>query len=114
MGRDLSEMKCVACEGGIPPLSREEAERFLNDLPAGSGWRLSEDAKKISREFAFKNFREAVAFVDRVADIAEQEGHHPDIKIFSYKKVLIELSTHAIGGLSQNDFILAAKIGKMV
>lgn len=119
MARDpseLSEMKCVACEGGTPPLTRESGEKLLGELSAHApvSWQISPDAKKISAEFVFKNFKEAVSFVDKVAEIAEEEQHHPDIKIFAYKKVLIEISTHAIGGLSQNDFILAAKINKLV
>ena len=73
------------------------------------GWELSADAKKISRKYKFKNFKEALVFVNKIGDIAEAEGHHPDLS-FGWGKVTIELMTHAIGGLSENDFILAAKI----
>ena len=76
------------------------------------GWELDEGAKQISKQFKFRDFIGAVNFVNNVADIAESEGHHPDIKI-NYNKVLLELSTHAIGGLSENDFILAAKVDAM-
>lgn len=106
---DLASKKCVACEGGVPPLSREEAEGLRAQTP---GWRMAEDARSISRDLKFKDFKEAMGFVSRVADLAESEGHHPDIHI-SYNKVRLDLSTHAIGGLSENDFILAAKIGRI-
>ena len=103
---DLLKKKCVPCEGGVKAFTREEAEIFF---PQVSGWVLDKDAKKISKEFKFKDFIGAVNFVNSIAEIAEEEGHHPDIHIF-YNKVLLELSTHSIGGLSENDFILAAKI----
>ena len=103
---DLLKKKCVPCEGGAKPLIRSEAEDYLAEV---SGWVLDQDAKKISKEFKFKDFIGAINFVERVADVAEMEGHHPDIHIH-YNKVLLELSTHAIGGLSENDFIVAAKI----
>lgn len=103
---DLASKKCVPCEGGVPPLARSEAERYLLDLP---GWLLAADSKKIFREFIFKDFKEAMRFVNAVAKIAESEGHHPDIYI-SWNRVRLELWTHSIAGLSENDFILAAKI----
>lgn len=102
---DLATRKCVPCEGGMPPLTAEQAKELLGKVNA---WQLS-DAKEISKEFRFKNFRQAMAFVNKVAEVAEGEGHHPDIYIF-YNRVRFSLSTHAIGGLSENDFILAAKI----
>ncbi len=74
-----------------------------------SGWTLSDDVKQISKEYKFKDFLGAVNFVNKISEIAEEEGHHPDIHIF-YNRVRLELSTHSIGGLSENDFILAAKI----
>lgn len=73
------------------------------------GWMLRDDGKEISREFTFKDFKEAMAFVNEVAEIAEREGHHPDIHV-RWNKVRLDLSTHAIGGLSTNDFIVAAKV----
>ncbi len=103
---NLLNKKCVPCEGGTPPLTAEEIEKYL---PEVSDWEVLED-KKINREFKFKDFKEAMAFVNKVADLAESEGHHPDICLHSWNKVRLELSTHAIGGLSENDFILAAKI----
>ena len=107
---DLSQKKCVPCEGGEMPLGEESAKE-LKKLIA-TEWVLHE--KNITRSFEFNNFKEAVAFVNKVVDIAESEGHHPDINIHSYKKVDIDLSTHAINGQSGNDFILAAKIDKLV
>lgn len=103
----LTEQKCVVCEGGVPPLSRAEANSLMKQTP---GWKISDDAKKISRKYEFKNFKEALAFVDRVGALAESESHHPNIHMDDFKFVTIELWTHAIDGLSQNDFILAAKI----
>src|SRR5438105_7909605 len=104
---NLLKKKCVPCEKkGMKPLSREDAEDYLDEI---SGWTLDKDAKIISKEYKFIDFIGAINFVNLVSDIAEEEGHHPDIHIH-YNKVLLELSTHAIGGLSENDFILAAKI----
>jgi 4a-hydroxytetrahydrobiopterin dehydratase len=106
MTDNLLNKKCVPCEGGMKAFTREEAEVFF---PQVSGWIIDKEAKKISKEFMFKDFVEAMNFINNVAKIAEAEGHHPDIHVF-YNKVTLELSTHAIGGLSENDFILAAKI----
>lgn len=104
---ELAKRKCVPCEGGIQPFSPEEAQTYLEEL--GDGWGLVDTRKKLRKEFSFRDFKEAIAFVNRVAEVAEEEGHHPDMHVF-YNKVVIELWTHAIGGLSENDFILAAKI----
>lgn len=90
-------------------MTRTEAEKYL---PEVYGWELSRDAKSISRKFTFENFKQAVAFVNKVADLAEEEDHHPDVLI-NYKRVTFTLTTHAIGGLSENDFILAAKINNL-
>ena len=103
---DLTQKKCVACEGGQPPATRDEAEILMKQL---KGWTLSGDARWISKEFKFKDFAEALAFTDKVGAIAEGDGHHPDIQL-SWGKVVIELTTHAIKGLSENDFIIAAKV----
>ena len=105
--KNLLRSKCVACEGkGILPIDRAEAEEYLIQV---EGWTLSEDAKHIIKVYKFKDFIGAINFVNKVADIAESKGHHPDIKI-NYNKVILELWTHAIGGLSENDFIVAAKV----
>jgi len=105
--KNLIKKICVSCEGkGIKPLSRADAQDYLDEV---IGWTLDQDTKKISKEYKFRDFIGAINFVEKVADIAEMEGHHPDIHIH-YNKVLLELSTHAIGGLSENDFIVATKI----
>jgi len=107
MKNDLLKSKCVACEGkGILPINRKEAEEYLAQV---EGWTLSEDAKHIVKVYKFKDFIGAINFVNKVAEIAESEGHHPDIKI-NYNKVTLDLWTHAIGGLFKNDFIVAAKV----
>lgn len=107
---DLSAKKCVPCEGGDPPLARIEVEKLLEEVPE---WKLSEDGiLKIERSFKFKDYKQALSFVNKVGEIAESEGHHPNIS-FTWGKVDITLWTHAVGGLSENDFILAAKIDKI-
>lgn len=103
---ELAQKKCVACEGNVAPFNREEAQVLMKQL---SGWTLSGDDRWISKEFKFKDFAEALAFVNKVGRVAEEEGHHPDVQV-SWGKVVTELTTHAIDGLSENDFILAAKI----
>jgi len=107
---DFSQQHCVPCEGGIAPLSTEDAKGILEYV---QGWTLDGEGKKISRDFMFKDFKEALAFVNKVGEIAEGEGHHPDIYLW-WNKVRLELSTHAIGGLSTNDFIIAAKANTLL
>jgi len=107
---ELKKKKCQPCEGGVPPVPREEAERLLKDL---SGWELTEDGIRIRREWTVKHFMAAMDFFNRVAELAEDEGHHPDLHLVGYRSVVIELWTHAIGGLSENDFITAAKIDEL-
>lgn len=104
---DLTKKKCEPCEGGVKPFGLEQIETYMAYLK--TPWEVYEDLKKIERKFKFKDFKEAMRFVNIVAELAEQEGHHPDIKI-NYNRVKIELTTHAIGGLSVNDFILASKV----
>lgn len=103
---DLLKKKCVLCEGGALPLDKAEAEKYMDMV---TEWELAEDGKNITKAFKFKDFIGAINFVNKISEIAESEGHHPDINI-RYNKVKLILSTHAIGGLSENDFILAAKI----
>jgi 4a-hydroxytetrahydrobiopterin dehydratase len=100
----LADSKCVPIEKTTKPIQLSEARNKLQEIP---GWKLQETA--ITREYKFKDFVEAMAFVNRIADIANAEDHHPDMYI-SYNKLKVELSTHKIGGLSMNDFIMAAKI----
>ena len=106
---DLTSKKCVPCEGGTPPLTEDKVNELLSQVD--SSWELFEN-KKIKLKLKFKDFVEAMAFVNKVADLAEEEGHHPDIHIY-WNKVNLDLWTHAIGGLSDNDFIMAAKIDKI-
>jgi 4a-hydroxytetrahydrobiopterin dehydratase len=106
---DLTQKKCVACEGGVPPLNQVEASVLLKQTP---GWNVSDDAKLLSREFKFKNFAQALGFTNKVGDIAESEGHHPDIEM-GWGYVRVKLTTHAIKGLSENDFIVAAKVNQL-
>ena len=105
----LNDKRCKPCEGGVRPLISREIKKLLSDI---KDWKAQQN-KKIERVFAFKDFKESMRFTNKVGEIAEEEGHHPDINLHSYKKVDIDLSTHAIGGLSGNDFILAAKIDKL-
>jgi 4a-hydroxytetrahydrobiopterin dehydratase len=105
----LAKKKCVPCEGNVKPMSREEAEKLLSEL---DDWSLIDDAHLLAKSFHFKDFIESMNFVNRIAEIAEEEGHHPDLTI-SYNDVGVELTTHAIDGLSENDFILAAKIDEI-
>jgi len=100
----LIEQHCGPVKAGTAPLSRNEAEALA---PQVSEWSLSE--KELTREFRFKDFRQAIEFVNRVASVADEQDHHPDMFIF-YNKVKLTLSTHKLGGLSLNDFILATKI----
>lgn len=102
----LSEKKCVPCESGAPALNAQAIAALLG---AVSGWSLAHDTKSIHKTVTFKDWKDAHVFVDRVSDIAESENHHPDVQL-SWGRVRVSLTTHSIGGLSENDFILAAKI----
>lgn len=104
----LTEKRCVPCEGGMPAFTPEQVKTYHAEA---QGWQVIQN-KRIAKEFTFKNFKDAMEFINTVADIAESENHHPDICIF-YNRVKLELSTHAINGLSENDFILAAKIDEL-
>ena len=104
---DLKQKKCVPCEGGVKPLTPDEYGSYLRTEL--SGW-TDVDMVKIEKEYTFKNFQQALDFVSKVGQIAEEEGHHPDIFLHDWNKVKLTLSTHAISGLSENDFILASKI----
>jgi 4a-hydroxytetrahydrobiopterin dehydratase len=101
----LKNKKCIPCEGGVPQLTPEEISDFLGQIH--SDWEL--DEQKIKRKFHFVNFKQTMDFVNSTAELAESEGHHPVMHVL-YGQVSLELWTHAIGGLSENDFILAAKI----
>jgi 4a-hydroxytetrahydrobiopterin dehydratase len=107
---ELAKKHCVSCEGEAKPLPREQAQRYLADM---SEWKLTPDGKRIRREWRVKDFEVGLDFFNRIGRLAEEEGHHPDLHLVGYRNVTVELWTHAIGGLSENDFILAAKIDKL-
>jgi 4a-hydroxytetrahydrobiopterin dehydratase len=107
----LTKGHCVPCEGGTEPMESSDVAKYLTLLK--TPWMVTDEGKKIEKKFKFKDFSESMQFVNKVADIAQEQGHHPDIEI-SYDKVKIELTTHAIGGLSTNDFIMASKIEPLV
>lgn len=106
----LNKKSCQPCEGGVTALSKENALALLQQIP---NWQLSDDAHYISRRFNFKNFFRSMSFVNAVAYVANNENHHPDMKI-GYNYCEIIFTTHAISGLSENDFICAAKIDQLI
>lgn len=106
-GRELTGRKCVPCEGGTPPLPDADIARLLKQLP---GWKREGPA--IVREFQFKDFHETMAFVNAVAGVANRENHHPDMEV-GYNRCVVRFTTHATGGLSENDFIAAAKVDSL-
>jgi 4a-hydroxytetrahydrobiopterin dehydratase len=107
---ELSEKRCLPCEGGIAPLTRPEIERDLKKLH--HNWKVNPAATEIERTYTFPGFHDTMAFVNAVAWIAHQENHHPDLEV-GYSRCRVRYSTHAIGGLSENDFICAAKIDRL-
>lgn len=106
----LRAKKCVPCVGGVPKLTPDEAAAQLSKL---HGWTITPDGQRIRKDWVVRNFMAAMSFFGNVAEIAEVEGHHPDLHLVGYRNVTIEIWTHAIGGLSENDFILAAKIDEL-
>lgn len=107
---ELTKKKCQPCEGGVEPVLRAAAAEQVAALP---GWKLSRDGKMIRKEWRLEDFSAGIDFFHRVADVANTEDHHPDLHLTGYRNVAIELTTHAIKGLSENDFILAAKIDEL-
>ena len=108
---ELISKKCVPCEGGVEAFSVEHSRKQLELLTA---WSLSVDEKWIHRKIVFNNFVQVVACINKIADLAEAEAHHPDLHLTGYRNLEIAISTHAIGGLSENDFILASKIDVLI
>lgn len=106
---DLAAKECIPCKGGVPPLRGAELKKYLDQL---SGWKAVEE-HHLRKECAFPDFASALAFVNRVGELAEQQGHHPDI-FLTWGKAAIEIYTHKINGLTESDFILAAKIDKIL
>lgn len=110
MTQSLSQKKCVPCGGGVAALSRDQIAALLKQLPR---WTLTADSMRIRREWRVKDFMTALDFFSRIAEIAEREDHHPDLHLAGYRNVTIELWTHAVNGLTENDFIMAAKIDEL-
>ncbi|MCC7369403.1 MAG: 4a-hydroxytetrahydrobiopterin dehydratase [Chloroflexi bacterium] len=108
MAESLTARQCAPCEGGVPALTPEEISLLLLQV---RGWRVI-DGKKLTKTYTFSDFAKALAFVNRAGTVAEAEGHHPDL-LLSWGRVVAEVWTHAIGGLSENDFILAAKLDQV-
>ena len=106
----LHTIHCIACEGGVPPLSKEEVMKLMPEI---AHWQVSDDHKLIFRHFNFKNFYQTIAFVNAIAWIANQENHHPDLEV-GYHDCLVKYHTHAVSGLTKNDFICAAKIDQLI
>ncbi len=106
----LSAKSCVPCRGGVPPLGLDEAKRYLGEAP---GWALDGAASRIERHFSFADFAASLAFVNRVGELAEAEGHHPDI-CFGWGACNVVFYTHKIKGLHENDFIMAAKVNDLI
>ncbi len=106
----LCSVKCVPCEGGVPKLTTEEATHQNAEL---HGWTIVTGPDRITKTWVVKNFVAAMAFFEKVTSLAEDEGHHPDLHLVGYRNVTIDIWTHAIDGLSLNDFILAAKIDSL-
>ena len=107
---DLTAKKCAPCEGGVPALDAAAVGRLL---PAVPQWKLTADGKRIARGWRVQDFTDGLDFFRRVGELAEAEGHHPDLHLTNFRDVRIELWTHAAGGLTENDFILAAKIDRL-
>ena len=107
--RDLASMTCVPCRGGVPPMAHDEVARYLDDL--GGEWRAVDD-HHLEREYRFKNFRRALDFTNRVGELAEAVGHHPDIEL-GWGRVKLTVFTHKIGGLHEADFVFAAKAERL-
>ncbi|RIK72984.1 MAG: 4a-hydroxytetrahydrobiopterin dehydratase [Planctomycetota bacterium] len=104
---ELRQKKCLPCEGGVDPYTPDQVAQQLKQL---AGWQVVNQGQRIRKEWVVKNFMAGIDFFNRCAEVAEADGHHPDLHIVGYRNVAVELWTHAIGGLSENDFILAAKI----
>jgi 4a-hydroxytetrahydrobiopterin dehydratase len=106
---DLADKGCIPCQGGVPPMTRQEAWKKISDIP---GWELGDDGRRIQRRYTFHDFLTPWRFADRIAEIAETQGHHPDV-CFGWGYCTVSLQTHDINGLHENDFIMAAKINEM-
>ncbi len=108
---ELATMRCRPCEGGVAPLASDRARALMPELDPA--WELDEEKREIRRAFSFKGYHQTIAFVNAVAWIAHRENHHPDLEV-GYNRCLVRYSTHVIGGLSENDFICAAKVDSLL
>jgi 4a-hydroxytetrahydrobiopterin dehydratase len=106
---DLSKKRCIPCEGGIPPLTESEVAEYKKQI--SRDWKVVE-VNRLTREYFFVSYRQTIDFINKVADLAEDEGHHPVMHVY-FGRAVLELLTHSINGLSENDFILASKIDKL-
>jgi 4a-hydroxytetrahydrobiopterin dehydratase len=109
MAEKLSEKTCIPCRGGVPPLTLAQAKELL---PQAQDWIIMDNTTRIERTFRFKNFKESISFVNKIGELAEKEGHHPDIT-FGWGYAKVSMQTHKIQGLHENDFIMAAKINRL-
>ncbi|MBI3822869.1 MAG: 4a-hydroxytetrahydrobiopterin dehydratase [Planctomycetes bacterium] len=107
---ELTKRRCVSCETGAKSLTPDQVKELLPSVPE---WKTTRDGKRIRREWRVKDFVTALDFFQRIGQIAEAEDHHPDLHLVGYRNVTIEIWTHAVGGLTENDFILAAKIDQL-
>lgn len=110
MSNQLTKKKCGPCEGKVDSWKPDQVKALLADVPK---WKLTANGQRIRREWNMKDFLAGIDFIRRVADLAEDEGHHPDLHLAEYRKLAIEIWTHAANGLTENDFILAAKIDQL-
>lgn len=106
----LADKQCIPCQGGVPPLDAETAEKLLKQL--GEGWQLTHQKTRLYKQFTFKNFKKALAYVNAVGEVSEEQGHHPNFH-FTWGEVELEIWTHKIGGLTESDFFLAAKANRI-
>ena len=107
---ELTQKRCLPCEGGVAKLTATDVKKFLKNIPE---WQTNEEYLQIHRDFKFRNYYQTIAFVNAIAWMAHQENHHPDLEV-SYNHCLVRYNTHAIGGLSENDFICAAKVNALL
>src|SRR3989344_674651 len=108
---DLTKKRCQPCEGGIPALTKEQVAPFMLETPL---WFADEKFTTIARTFELGDFQDAIVLVNKIAKVAESERHHPNLFVHNYNRLTVSLSTHAVRGLTENDFILAAKIDKLL
>ena len=112
MTQDLASEACIPCQAGTPPLPVDQAQALLGELDGR--WKLAQSGRALTRQITFKTFARAMAFLNRLAEVAERENHHPDFCLKRWNQVSLSLQTHAIGGPTRNDFVLAAKLQAVI